>query len=150
MRVTIEPRCVITSYTPSVIIGVDQRYRIAVDGLMYLPFDFVFEPANCNYYQIYSLLVNNAEMPEWVTIDTLNKRLIIDTANGAYEGIYSMVLSSQINHIPVVSTEQTIDFVMTLTATECVKTTFIDQTISDMNFIINHNQPDTVQTMLDW
>jgi metal-sulfur cluster biosynthetic enzyme len=71
-------------------------------------------------------------------------------ANGAYEGIYSMVLSSQINHIPVVSTEQTIDFVMTLTATECVKTTFIDQTISDMNFIINHNQPDTVQTMLDW
>jgi hypothetical protein len=102
VRVTIEPRCVITEYLPSVLIGADQRYRIAVDGKKYLPFDFIFKPTKCNYYQIYSVLVNNKAIPPWMTIDTKRKRLIIDTANGGYAGIYTVVLSSKINHIPVV------------------------------------------------
>ena len=57
-------------------------------------------PATCNYYQIYSALVNNKTMPAWMKIDTVAKKIIIDTANGSYAGIYKVVLQSSINHIP--------------------------------------------------
>jgi len=50
IKVTIEKRCVITEYLPSVIISADHRYQIAVDPKLELPFEFKFKPANCNYY----------------------------------------------------------------------------------------------------
>jgi hypothetical protein len=122
LEVTIEPRCVIESYLATVVIDPDIRYQIGVTGRLELPFEFTFEPSACNYYQIYSVLVNNGAMPAWMSIDQENLMVVIDTADGSYNGIYSVVLSSKINHIPLVATEETIEFSVLLSSDGCFNT----------------------------
>jgi hypothetical protein len=60
---------VIVTYLPTVVIDPDIRYQIGVTGRLELPFEFTFEPSSCNYYQIYSAMVNNGDIPAWMTID---------------------------------------------------------------------------------
>lgn len=50
----------------------------------------------------------------------------------------------------MVASTKVIKFIVTLTATACVKTKFVDQTISDMRFTIDHLKATTVQVMPDW
>jgi hypothetical protein len=89
-------------------------------------------------------MVNNADMPAWMTIDQANLVVVIDTSNGAYSGVYSVILTAKINHIPLVATEETIEFSVLMTSDGCVNTLFNDQSINDMSFEINYNQPNAV------
>ena len=67
---TIEPRCTLTSYLPSVTIASDVRYRVALDGDMVLDFAFAYTPAGCNYYQMYQVTVDGVVgIPPWMSLD---------------------------------------------------------------------------------
>jgi hypothetical protein len=65
--------------------------------------------------------------------------IVIDTSNGAYSGVYSVLLTAKINHIPLVASTETIEFSVLMTSDGCVNTLFVDQTITDMAFVIDYN-----------
>jgi len=122
--VIVTPTCTLTFF------GVDQtnnkidsfvEYKVTETGSHQFAFDF--EPADeCIYEKDYAVTVDGQPNPyDWITVnkDGLYPTLELQTDDIIYEGYYSIQLSCYVNHIPRISSWETIDFVLALSKDPC-------------------------------
>ena len=150
--------CTPSSYAPNDILQSPLIHHIGEDSAQSYAFGFPYSPCSPRFIPTYSLVVQKDGVvvdADWLSVDDsipTSPNLMINTSNAADEGTYAVVISSQLNTVPIPRVaDGTIPVEIFLKVDGCFKTVFsANHELNDMVFTLKYGQPDSTQVFAEY